>query len=444
MLTAKQCRLYFIAPLAIYSVAILGVNGWASDMNFVDRKHIVDKLSNDKDLVAAIHRSTGRLDEFREAYVHRHRWQDQFLATVVVQEQGELRPLGILITDLTESGVRGRIIRNGRFLVTNDVASCSWTEIIDWRYRDVMELKGGDVFRFLYARASPVEKRAAEERMPILLRTDDSSYPKLRRVRQGIARGRNLLWQACAEEIKDEVYRSVVPRHEFDRRACFPREDDFSLGELICLLGNEEAVQLAIQKKLLKEEVRQEYSPLEYACLSGNVEAAKVLLEAGYSADFVDGASFAPVLLTASASGSAELVELLIKHGADVNSVDILGRTAIFLAPIKDVASSLVRHGADLHLRDARGGTASGYALEEERFDVVAYLKERGAPAVSAGVNDEASLISNNDLIELLEDSVVGFSGSDRADFIEMLSIDYGAVLPTRCLGGQQEDGDSM
>ena len=357
MLTAKTFRLFYFGPVVLYSVVILGVNGWASDMNFMDREDVLDRLSNHQDLVAVIGRSASRLDEFREAYTHRHRWQDQFLATVIVQEQGELRPFGILVTDLTTNGVRGRIVRNDRFLVTNAVASCSWNNIIDWRYREVMELRGGNVFRFLYSQASPAEMRAARERVPILLNPSDSSSPKLRGVKRDVALGRNSHWQAYTEEMQGEVFPSVIPSHEFDHSACFPREHDLSLGELICMLGNGEAVRAAIEKKLLKEEVNQEYSPLEYACLGGNAEAARVLLEAGYSADFSGDAGFGPVLLAASASGSAELVELLLKYGADVNSVDIGGQTAIFLAPTKDVATSLVRHGADLQLRDARDRT---------------------------------------------------------------------------------------
>lgn len=56
---------------------------------------------------------------------------------------------------------------------------------------------------------------------------------------------------------------------------------------------------------------------------------------------------------------SGELVELLLEHGADPNSRDGIGLTALYVASKRGVPSvviaMLLRHGADVYTKDPNG-----------------------------------------------------------------------------------------
>lgn len=74
---------------------------------------------------------------------------------------------------------------------------------------------------------------------------------------------------------------------------------------------------------------------------------------------------------------SPDIVEVLLKHGVDVNMLDFMGRTPLHLAAEKGfpcILEQLLKHGADVGLTDNRGVSAlhlavhsiSGSKLDEE------------------------------------------------------------------------------
>ena len=81
----------------------------------------------------------------------------------------------------------------------------------------------------------------------------------------------------------------------------------------------------------------------------------------------------------ASRRGFLELVNYLVKEGADVNArgaweLTPLHYTAVFDQP--SITSSLLNHGADPCLKDAKGNTALDHAITEQNEDVATVLKE--------------------------------------------------------------------
>ena len=82
-------------------------------------------------------------------------------------------------------------------------------------------------------------------------------------------------------------------------------------------------------------------------------------------------------LIVASEAGNASLIGALIRHGADINSVDADGETALMKAAYNrdlNVTELLVSHGADPNIRNNAGLTALEIAQEMDASEVAAFL----------------------------------------------------------------------
>jgi ankyrin repeat protein len=124
-------------------------------------------------------------------------------------------------------------------------------------------------------------------------------------------------------------------------------------------------------------------TPLHGACLGGQLECMRVLLESGADIGAQDNEGFA-VLHIASEDGKVEVAGLLLQHNADVNAKTKYGtdRTPLIYASANGhvrVAQLLLEHGADLNLGDEDGDTALGWASVNGNLDVVRLLLGHGA-----------------------------------------------------------------
>jgi ankyrin repeat protein len=84
----------------------------------------------------------------------------------------------------------------------------------------------------------------------------------------------------------------------------------------------------------------------------------------------------------AAVNGSAEVIDLLLKAGADPNTTMTGGETAMMTAARAgkaDALKLLAGHGADVNARDARGQTALMWAASRNNAAAVRLLKEVGA-----------------------------------------------------------------
>ncbi len=87
-------------------------------------------------------------------------------------------------------------------------------------------------------------------------------------------------------------------------------------------------------------------------------------------------------LTYASSSGFIEIVELLLKHCADVNFVDNNGDTALLCASSQNyinIVKILLKHGADPNYKDHDGNTALIYSVIYYNIEIVGLLLENGA-----------------------------------------------------------------
>jgi ankyrin repeat protein len=82
-------------------------------------------------------------------------------------------------------------------------------------------------------------------------------------------------------------------------------------------------------------------------------------------------------LMLASANGYLDIVEFLVKHGANLNAKGEYGSTALMLAASAghlDVVRFLVEHGADIFEKDKDNKDASNHASDHGHEKVAEYL----------------------------------------------------------------------
>jgi ankyrin repeat protein len=84
-------------------------------------------------------------------------------------------------------------------------------------------------------------------------------------------------------------------------------------------------------------------------------------------------------LMAAAAQGDLGLVQLLLSHGAEVNTKTTFGLTALMSAAAKGqaaIAQVLLVHGADLNAKDDNNWTAFVWAADEQHTEVMSLLKQ--------------------------------------------------------------------
>jgi len=138
-----------------------------------------------------------------------------------------------------------------------------------------------------------------------------------------------------------------------------------------------------------------EGSRLRHAIEDGEVGVVKGILER--HPELSNHQTDEHVLTVASLWGNAEMVRLLLEHGADVSAREFDGATGLHRAVFSqspEVVRLLLEAGIDVNARDARGMTAlhralafSGIGTPEDRRDVIVLLLEHGA---DVSIRDEA------------------------------------------------------
>lgn len=172
-----------------------------------------------------------------------------------------------------------------------------------------------------------------------------------------------------------------------------PNEDNMKLlverGAKLDVYSAAGLGKLDLLKMALKESPRAATQPsegdvtaLHFAAACGQVEAAKLLLEAKSNPSACGKRPeiwplFDPTLTPlhlAADRGHADMVELLIKHGADIEARKFLGQTPIFEAHDPNVISVLVKAGAKIDEHDFLGFTPLHHAIFDGNTSLVKVL----------------------------------------------------------------------
>lgn len=123
------------------------------------------------------------------------------------------------------------------------------------------------------------------------------------------------------------------------------------------------------------------HTPLSAAAKVGNLEIAKLLLDAGSKIDFYDVYVQSP-LMAAAKAGHLDFVKFLVENGADVNAISDNHGSPLHCAAKGghlEIATYLLEQGANINAYIYREGTPLNSAAKNGHRELLAFLIDRGA-----------------------------------------------------------------
>jgi hypothetical protein len=144
--------------------------------------------------------------------------------------------------------------------------------------------------------------------------------------------------------------------------------------EMFLAAGADPNLQSVLEFPVLK---KAGVNALMAACMNGNFEVARVLLDSDARLNQQD-AQGQTALMHASQLGSAQLVDLLISKGAQMEIKDQFGRTALTIATIYghyDVVCVLVSAGANVYTKDIHNMKPIVYASALDHGEIYKFLE---------------------------------------------------------------------
>ncbi len=123
-------------------------------------------------------------------------------------------------------------------------------------------------------------------------------------------------------------------------------------------------------------------TPLHHAALNDCVDTVEVLLKEGAKVDSVDQYKMT-ALHNAAENGRKKIVEVLIKNKADnIDAKNCNGSTALYCAALNNhanIVNALIKAGADVNEKDISGWTALHYTASNGHVGTVEVLLKGGA-----------------------------------------------------------------
>lgn len=135
------------------------------------------------------------------------------------------------------------------------------------------------------------------------------------------------------------------------------------------------------------------YTALHEACSSGHWECAKILLEHKISVNIKSNEGFTPLHFAAS-KGYTDICKLLLEQGAAIDFTDTSGRTPLHVAATcpngKDVVDLLIKKGANVVKKCLRHRTPLQHAIEQNCTISIPTLKQAEARNRASEATSEA------------------------------------------------------
>lgn len=163
------------------------------------------------------------------------------------------------------------------------------------------------------------------------------------------------------------------------------------------------------------------YTAIAVACLNGNPEVVRLLLENG--AEVTSRSPNQDPLTLAIQSGNVETVKLLLEKGANPDG-DFVRQPPLGMATSTDVAAALIEAGADVN---GSGGPQKdrplGVAVRRGQVALARFLIEKGADVLGSNTRGQSPLhiACSSRSSELLTD------GDDPTEALIRLLLEHGA-----------------
>ncbi len=141
--------------------------------------------------------------------------------------------------------------------------------------------------------------------------------------------------------------------------------------------GDIEGVQQAINNGVDVNAVSEEFprTPLQYAVQSQVTDLVNLLIKAGAKVNTKDENGRTPLHLAAEGQ-NGDIVLVLLKNSANVNEPDNLGLTPLHMAPEVGITKLLIENGANVNARSVHGDTPSDFY--RGNTEVSKLLRENG------------------------------------------------------------------
>lgn len=135
-------------------------------------------------------------------------------------------------------------------------------------------------------------------------------------------------------------------------------------------------------------------TPLYYACRYGHYDVAKALLDGGADVNMRCQIEREAIHGAATSARAKRLIALLLKHGADINTLGQNQYPPLMYAVIwgpTDAVEFLINNGADLAGRDMVGSTMIMMAIRTSRHQKARMLLDGGAPL--GGIDEDGRCV---------------------------------------------------
>ena len=146
-------------------------------------------------------------------------------------------------------------------------------------------------------------------------------------------------------------------------------------------VGDIPRIQSLLQQGVNVDVKRGDWTPLFIAIRNSretsSFDTVKFLIDNGANVNYIEG-KWTPIHLAAE-YGTSEIINLLLKKGANINDITFFGKTPLMVANMLmkyDNVKFLIEKGADVNIKDEQGKTALLYA---PTLEIVKLLLDKGA-----------------------------------------------------------------
>lgn len=390
--------------------------------NLINRDELLTVIAADAPLCAAVKRTETTLREFCEAWELRTPSSDQFIVVVGNTSLSMIEPMGVLVDKIDAGRFWGTQINNQLPIRGTGRVSCSFDKVIDWRYRNALELVGGEVYQLLFRRLTEKKRRELEQEIPFYIRRSTSTSTHLSIASGDIIAFEKLLQQdsKTIESLFEVPTRSVEGSDWIGRVKV-------NIVEYGLMYGDARIVEMAI--KYEKHFGKLTRSPPMYICASeGNIAGVRQLLELEADVNDIDEETGYSPLHIAVLMSDEELTSILLDAGADPNIPTYDGKTPIFYAKTAATINSLVTAGAAINSLDSNGYTVLDRHFQSLEYGLANTIKLLGGKQSATSPTEESFPLPYNQVV----DEIILEVGEEASELRSGSSTPVGAVLPLK------------